>query len=252
GMEKSSPNGDSNIGMWFLKDGTVGCDSTAGTKDFAGNHQDGDLLVVSSFTNGGDVATVQAFRWQGGANGSLNTTPATTGGKCPAPSTPDPIDPATGLPAAACATVNNSPVTPTWAHPDKDGGALNALEFFEGGVDLTALHDEQCFARFLGNTRSSQSPTATIFDFATGSLPVCGTLHVNKYIDANVNGVRDAAEATTNADRAGYHFTVTGPNGDSTVVCSGTTDTAGNLTCSTGSLVDIPVGDYVITETQKT
>src|SRR4051812_24265949 len=44
GMEKSSPNGDSNIGMWFLKDGTVDCNATSGgSKTFTGAHQDGDL-----------------------------------------------------------------------------------------------------------------------------------------------------------------------------------------------------------------
>ena len=63
GADRFANNGDSNIGMWFLKDGTIDCNATTGgNQTFTGAHQDGDLLVVSSFTNGGGTATVQAFR----------------------------------------------------------------------------------------------------------------------------------------------------------------------------------------------
>src|SRR5262249_20032024 len=46
-------------------------------------------------------------------------------------------------------------------------------EFLEEGVDLTALGLNSCFASFLAETRSSQSPTATLSDFVVGSFPVC-------------------------------------------------------------------------------
>ncbi len=39
---------------------------------FTGDHTDGDLLVVSEFSNGGVVSTIQVYRWDGGANGTLN------------------------------------------------------------------------------------------------------------------------------------------------------------------------------------
>ncbi len=32
---------------------------------FSGEHQDGDLLVVSEFTNGGIVSTINVYRWDG-------------------------------------------------------------------------------------------------------------------------------------------------------------------------------------------
>src|SRR5207302_1820809 len=48
-----------------------------------------------------------------------------------------------------------------------------AGEFLEEGVDLTALGLGGCFSSFLAETRSSQSPTATLSDFVTGSFPLC-------------------------------------------------------------------------------
>jgi len=177
GVEKSSPNGDSNIAVWFLQDGSVACDATGGSNvNFTGNHQDGDLLLVSAFTNGGLQANVAAYKWNGGAGGSLGTNPVATGGLCPAASTADPAG------QNACAITNaTTPINPPWKHPDKDccghsnpNPELNPLEFFEGGVDLTAAGiNDACFANFLANTRSSQSLTATIFDFAEGSLQTC-------------------------------------------------------------------------------
>ena len=177
GVEKSSPNGDSNIAVWFLQDGSVACDATGGGNvDFQGNHMDGDLLLVSAFTNGGLQANVAAYKWNGGASGSLGTTPVATGGLCPAATTADPA----GQNACAITNATNA-ITPPWKSPDKDccghsnpNPALNPLEFFEGGVDLTAAGiGDACFANFLANTRSSQSLTATIFDFAEGSLQTC-------------------------------------------------------------------------------
>src|SRR5262249_17471470 len=41
------------------------------------------------------------------------------------------------------------------------------------GVDLTALGLGSCFANFLAETRSSQSPTATLSDFVIGSFNTC-------------------------------------------------------------------------------
>src|SRR5262249_19437317 len=43
----------------------------------------------------------------------------------------------------------------------------------EEGVDLTALGLQGCFSSFLAETRSSQSPTATLSDFVTGTFPLC-------------------------------------------------------------------------------
>ena len=161
-IEISSPNGDSNIGMWFLKDGTVACDGKGkGAKDFTGSHQDGDIFVVSAFTNGGRTANVSVYEW---TDGALDPNPLGYGGVC---------DPSTDQNACAITNVS-SYVSSPWPSPDKNGGDLDPQTFFEGGVNLTNLGvADECFATYLANTRSSQSLTATIFDFSGGSFPVC-------------------------------------------------------------------------------
>src|SRR5439155_7714564 len=63
GLERTSNNGDANIGFWFLQDSTVGCSSTSGTQAFTGHHQVGDIFVVSAFTNGGVVSNITVYLW---------------------------------------------------------------------------------------------------------------------------------------------------------------------------------------------
>jgi SdrD B-like domain len=242
GVEKSSPLGSSNIATWFLKDGTVDCNSPGGATDFTGAHQDGDILLVSAFTNGGDTANVNAFRWNGNdATGSLGTTPIASGQLC-----------GTGT-DDACSTVNRVATSPPWAHPDKNGGALDAFEFFEGGVDVGEAGVATCFATAVMNTRSSASLTATLFDYARFSLPVCGELTVKKYIDVDLSGSLTAGDIESGAPVSDWSFTVTGPGADPTVRCSGTTDATGTLVCGAGqTLANLAPGTYHVTENQKT
>ena len=82
-------NGDANVGFWFLQDPTVGCTAidppgTGGgsTASFTGDHVDGDLLVVSEFTNGGVVNAINVYQWDGDAGGALNTMPIASAADC--------------------------------------------------------------------------------------------------------------------------------------------------------------------------
>jgi hypothetical protein len=64
-----------------------------------------------------------------------------------------------------------------WSFTDKSGtpnnGALNG-EFYEGGVNLTALGlGDKCFASVASETRSSTSTTATLKDFILGQFGRC-------------------------------------------------------------------------------
>ena len=174
-LERNANTGDGNVGFWFLQSSAT-CATASGTAPFVGTHTDGDLLIVSAFTKGGGVSVINAYRWNGGANGSLGTTPIGTGGDCQG---------STGL-DSICATTNgsappnlNGPISTPWVTSNKTGGVghtLEASEFFEGGVDLTAENlSTECFATFIGDTRSSQSLTATLFDFAGGALGHCTT-----------------------------------------------------------------------------
>src|SRR6476660_2658456 len=61
GMERNTNTGDANVGFWFLQN-NVGCTAASGHHAFTGDHSDGDLLIVSAFTNGGAVSTIDVYR----------------------------------------------------------------------------------------------------------------------------------------------------------------------------------------------
>ena len=78
-LERNANTGDANVAFWFLQDQNVGCTDNGGTATFTGAHTDGDLLVVSAFTNGGVVSNIDAYRWDGGANGVAEPDPGRLG-----------------------------------------------------------------------------------------------------------------------------------------------------------------------------
>src|SRR5262249_9166030 len=155
-------------------------------------------LVTSAFTSGGGVSSILVFRWAGGASGCIdsndnpdpsvvvngtkgcNALPIGSGGDCKTNTsvgTP-PVD-------VICATTNsgtkvtNTHITVPWLTSDSTLGVGHTIvppDFFEGGIDLTQAFKNvggtapSCFNTFIADTRSSQSPTATLFDFARGSL----------------------------------------------------------------------------------
>jgi uncharacterized repeat protein (TIGR01451 family) len=181
GIEKNSSNGDNNVAIWLLKDGTVGCNSNGTTGGsgtaFSGHHQNGDTLLAAAFTNGGATPTIKQYEWIGGPLGHLDTANANTGTKCGSSTNPN-----------LCAITNlNQQLTPPWPTWTKFGSGVPSLQFYEGGADLTALTGEKCFARFLANTRASQSETSALYDFATQSFPTCnpGTIMTASPTTAN-------------------------------------------------------------------
>lgn len=167
-LERNTNTGDANVGFWFLQQ-TVDCETSGGAVTFSGAHQDGDVLVVSQFSGGGDVSTINAYRWNGGASGSLGTTPIASGVDCRG-STVGPNDSICGV--ANTADINTS--WPTANFKDKVGTKLRVAEFFEGGINLTDTNlGGRCFNTFIGDTRSSTSLTATLFDYAVGTVGEC-------------------------------------------------------------------------------
>jgi hypothetical protein len=192
-LERNANTGDGNIGFWFLQADNVACSAPSGSEPFSGDHTDGDLLVVSAFTNGGSVSTIDVYRWNGGANGSLGTTPVAHGVDCKTTTSAQENPPTAGG-ATACATVNgptngtNGTIMTPWLTANKQDGvghSLRTSEFFEGGVDLTASNlGGKCFNTFLADTRSSQSLTATLFDYDLGELGECTSTTTTVPVDA--------------------------------------------------------------------
>jgi hypothetical protein len=139
--DRAVNNGDAAIGFWFFKSAVSLIGTTAGT--FSGTHTNGDLLVVSHFTQGGGQADIFIYVWN---NGAL-----------------------TGPTTSSTAAVNSG----VEAVPNGFTYVANSYpigDFFEGKVDLTIQNLSPCFANFLLETRNSQSITASLQDLTFGSF----------------------------------------------------------------------------------
>jgi hypothetical protein len=195
-------NGDSHLGVWFLKKSlnAGGCPAasanqfddpntsaqpthsarTAGPDGIPGNGDDirGDILILADFTQGGSIPNIKVFEWVGtGGNtdksdGTMND--VAIGGDCIGYAHPPSPD--------LCATVNStllgpgSPNGPTWPYSPKSGAAQSfpAGSFFEGGVDLGAFGlSGECFGSVLTETRSSAEINAVLKDFVLHGFQPC-------------------------------------------------------------------------------
>jgi len=229
GLDKNKDNGTNNVGFWFLQ-GKANCESPGGNTAWKGTHQDGDVLVVSEFTSGGGVSSINAYRWAGGAKGCIdskdNPDPKTgcnglaieSGGDCKEAGTKD----------AICATTNSGtkPITgnikTNWLTSDATLGVGHTVvppDFFEGGIDLTKAFEKaggtapSCFNTFIGDTRSSTSLTATLFDYARGVLGECKTTLATQAGDTANGGSKSPTSIGTGEVSSGSDtatLTVTG------------------------------------------
>ena len=229
GMEKNTANGDNNMGVWFLQDGTVQCapGGKGAGNDFQGNHVDGDILVVAAFTNGGSNPEVSVYKWQGGADGFLNTTAVTSGTTCVAAAT-------------VCAITNGSSVSTPWqtVNGKVQGQTLGADQFYEGGVDLTANDldhksngDPICINKFLFNTRSSQSLTASLYDFAEGSVSTCGKPSITTSLRKQL-GASQAPATDTSLEPPNQTVTLPATVYDTSTITGGLGTATGTVTYS--------------------
>ena len=151
--------GSADVGFWFLQN-PVGLN---GDGTFSGTHAEGDVLVQSDFTNGGDVSEADVYKWQGGGLVKVSDNAECSDGKLGTDN--------------ACAEANTGTISTSWA------GDITAPYFFEGGLNLTALFPGQslpCFSTFITNTRSSHSESATLKDFSLGSIDTCGSIKITK------------------------------------------------------------------------
>ena len=177
GLEKNKDNGTNNVGFWFLQ-GNASCSSSGSAVTWSGLHADGDVLVVSEFTSGGGVSNITAYKWQGTANPANPLVPFGSGGDCKTTTPPDVL----------CATTNsganafNGNIQTSWLTADATLGVGNTVvppDFFEGAINLTdafagsGTPAPSCFNTFVADTRSSKETTATLFDFARGTLGQC-------------------------------------------------------------------------------
>jgi hypothetical protein len=212
GVERNVSNGTNDVGVWFLQSGAT-CSAPTGHLNFTGQHQDGDTLVVAEQTSGGGVSTIKAFRWAASTNpaspfygdggcldsndnpnpktGGCNQLPIASGGDCKTASGGDSICgttnancplPKKGTTVPPCALNWNSSVTTQWltANGTSVGHSIASPDFFEGGIDITAAFAghggtvPSCFNTSVPDTRSSATPTATLFDYTLNQIGGCG------------------------------------------------------------------------------
>ncbi len=188
GADRATPSGDANIGIWFFQNAvTLNANGT-----FAGLHKDGDIFVISAFTQGGSVPNIQVLKWD---STCLSGSSKATIGQCADSNLRLLVSQAASTSctsSAYCAATNTTTTAASWVP-----GGLAAQLFFQGGIDLSnALGGGAlpCFSSFLEETRSSQSTSAVLKDFLIGGFPVC-SLTISKSCGTGLNGA--AAPALT-------------------------------------------------------
>lgn len=252
GSDRYDNSGDAQQGFWFFQN-KVGT-STGGS--FSGVHKNGDVLVISDFSNGGTTSTITVYKWDSTCKKAASNTPAA--GQCGdanlrllSTSTDALCSGSLGQNDNSCGIVNSSTITMPWSFLDKSGTTNNRAlngEFFEAGINLSTLGlAGECFSAVASETRSSTSTTATLKDFVLGGFEKCTpalTTQVKDGSSTNTNGtiqpgtaVHDTAKVTVTgaqspADATGtVDFFLCGPNATQAPDCSsGGTQVGGDVT----------------------
>lgn len=194
GADRLSTNGTVATGFWFFKNPVCAkANKTfgAGNADANGNctdpnapaphHDNGDVLVAVNYDNGGHVGTIAVYEWIDGAliTKAISQNQLGSAGLFCNPFISNNPD----IPAnAICAITNKDPIQTAWTGSSN----LVAGQFFEGGIDITAIiPGAQCFSSFMATSRSSTTTSAEIKNFVLGNFPVCG-IKVGKACDTSV------------------------------------------------------------------
>lgn len=264
GMDRYAVNGSKDVGFWFFHqavspnpDG-----SFSGAHCYAGQTTDGcdapargDLLLLSTFSQGGGVTEIRAYEWVGDGPGAATSSDGPLNylgsfGDCA-----DGFDAST----PGCATTANTTVPAPWTHQEKPNGAsadtFYAGGFMEGGIDLTDLGITGCFASFMGTSRASPSLTAQPKAFILGGFEACNSsmettpsAGQNGSVAIGSNGTVSVTDQVTTLDVTGastwsgdLNFYLCGPL--TTGSCDGTTNvgTQVGTTQSISNTTTIPI-----------
>lgn len=224
GIEREDPSGDSHVDLEFFQDQVA-----LGTKPvFTGIRTVNDVIVTMEFLQGGALGSVTIRRW----NGTEYVQVGVAGGEgCFA--SPG------GTADSICAFNNGANIDGgPWPNYDNHGKLITQLQknaFTEMGVDLTALlNANPCLSTFMGKTRSSQSFTAELKDFAgPHNFDVCQpstTLSASAGVTIPSGGSTVLSFSETNdGNEALLNASVSANNGCSPAYSSGDTDNDGKL-----------------------
>jgi hypothetical protein len=186
GADRFDGSGSAQMGIWFFQEDVQ---AQPGGTFGPGQHKNGDVLILSDFTQGGAVTTIRVFKWNspgGTINGVLDFVAGSQ--DVPADCVGTPTQPPVPAGDPFCATVNALPTNSPWPFFPKNNppGIFPGGHFYEGGIDLAFLNlAGQCFASFLIETRSSPSIDAVLKDFVGGRFEACESRTVTTPSDAN-------------------------------------------------------------------
>lgn len=201
GMDRYAVDGSTDIGFWFFQNEvSVNPDGT-----FTGDHAEGDVLILGTFTQGGAASNIRVFNWVGDPETGTAVGPTGAFGDCAA----------AGIGDEGCATVNNASISVPWTYTFKGSaksGWVPAGGFFEGGLNLTEAGLDGCFSTFLAETRSSPELSAILKDFALGDFEACDTGLITTPSDAQgaalpLNSETELREAQLGTGAAGVGVT---------------------------------------------
>ncbi len=232
GFERLDPSGDSHVDMEFFHD-QVRLDEAVPCNDpgsdptpcnWLGTRTVGDIIATMDFLNGGGFGTLTIYEWSGTSYTKLASL---TGEGC---------NPASGgIPADSICGFNNGGTISggPWPNYDRHGKVIQNLQtnsFTEFGIDVTSLEGfTPCISTVLGKTRSSQSFTAELKDFAgPASFPLCQASIQIHPDDVNEVGEEHTFTVWVNQTISG----VGSPAPDGTIVTV-------TLTASNGAAVDL-------------
>jgi hypothetical protein len=211
------PSGTTNMDFEFNKSSTISANGVTPVRS------PGDLLIQYDLAQGGTNPQLFLSRWVASGPGSL----------CQASNSTPCWGTRVNLSAAgdAAGSINTSAIPAA----ESDGlGSISPRTFGEAQLDFDALTGGGCapFGSAYLKSRSSDSFTAALKDFIAPTalnLNTCGAIKVIKTSSKSGSGL------------AGATFSVTGPNGFSTTLTTGSDGTA----CVDG----LPFGSYTVTET---
>jgi hypothetical protein len=244
GMDRASVLGSSNVGFWFLQDDVAPIPGVpvGSTSTFSGQHEVGDTLVLSEFSDGGAGITIKVLEWVGtGGDEGGGTLQTLFGGDTGLPADCDDTGPA----ANVCANVNTAPLLDAdipWNYIGKGGTRdIPTAAFFEGGINLSALFPETpCFTNMVAETRSSFEVNAVLKDLVHSNFELCGA-DISIAPD-DVNDVGDTHTFTVNVSTTIAGNPTPAPDGTIVDVTLTHSNPAGNPvvtttnTCATGTV----------------
>jgi hypothetical protein len=191
--ERIVNNGDSHIDFEFMQSQVGVTAACAGT--FTGNRTEGDLLVAVDYTAGGTLAGASVWQWHCAADPGLQPADGTVcnpGGLSVAHYEQIPV------PSFLTLAVNSG------LAPIDCGGWVCRLgttvpqnDFVEGGIDLAGIPFTGCFNSFLPHTRTAQSFSSALEDFAGPvSFHSCRTAVQSSNSSPSGGGVSPGTAAT--------------------------------------------------------